>query len=211
LNDNPDGTYNLISAYGNIDKILFFDNQEHLLSDLTFAISVAQAIGLTEPEIIKGVSTITKSDLRQRFIVLKDFTIFDDSYNASLESILADLKYISSLAKPFSAFFGDVLELGESTENIHEKIGRAVADFNINNLYLYGSYSEYTAYGAIKAGMDPSHIFINNDISSPDVSIKHIADNHVNDEIILFKASHRLRLDKIADQLVEEERMTNER
>ena len=211
LNDNSDGTYSLISPYGNIEKISFFDTREHLLSDLSFAISAAQAIGLTNAEIIKGVKAITESDLRQRFILLKNFTIFDDSYNASFESILADLRYISSLGKPFSAFLGDVLELGESSEYIHEEIGRSLTELNINNLYFYGKYAECTARGAIKSGMDPSRIFINSDISSPRISIKQIMDNHVEGEIILFKASHKLRLDKIADQLVKEERMTNER
>ena len=211
LNNSSDGSYNLISPYGNIEKISFFDTREHLLSDLAFAISTALAVGLTESEIIKGVNAITELDLRQRFILLKNFTVFDDSYNASLESILADLRYISSLGKPFSAFLGDVLELGESSEYIHERIGHAVAEFNINNLFLYGSYAECTACGATKAGIDPSRIFVNTDISSPNISIKHIVDNHVDGEIILFKASHRLRLDKIADQLAEEERMTNER
>ncbi len=211
LSNSRNGLYDLVSPYGNVNGISFFGGQEHLLSDLAFAISAAQVIGLTESEIIKGVKTITESDLRQRFILLKDFTVFDDSYNASPESILADLRYIASLGKPFSVFLGDVLELGDSSKIIHEKIGRTAAEFNINNLYLYGKYSEDTAQGAIDAGIDPSRIFINTDISSTDISKKHIKDNHVEGEIILFKASHKLRLDKIADRLAEEERMSNER
>lgn len=211
LSNGRNGLYNLISPYGNVNGISFFGDHEHLLSNLAFAISAAQVIGLTELEIIKGVKTITESDLRQRFILLKDFTVFDDSYNASPESILADLRYIASFGKPFSAFLGDVLELGDSSKSIHEGIGRAAAEFNINNLYLYGKYSEDTAQGAIDAGIEPSRVFINTDISSPDISIKQIKDNHAGGEIILFKASHKLRLDKIADRLAEEERMNNER
>ena len=211
LNDNPGETYDLISPYGNINGISFFSPQEHLLSNLSFALSASQVLGLKEHEIIKGVKTITESDLRQRFIQLKDFTVFDDSYNASIESIMADLRYVASLHNPFSAFLGDILELGSSAEYIHEEIGRVAAGFDLNNLYLYGKYSEYIARGAINAGMSPSQVFINTDISSREVSIKQIQSNHVSGEIILFKASHMLRLDQIADQLAEEERMNNER
>jgi len=211
LNDNPGETYDLISPYGNINVISFFSPQEHLLSNLSFALSASQVLGLKEHEIIKGVKTIMESDLRQRFIQLKDFTVFDDSYNASIESIMADLRYVASLHNPFSAFLGDILELGSSAEYIHEEIGRVAAGFDLNNLYLYGKYSEYIARGAINAGMSPSQVFINTDISSREVSIKQIQSNHVSGEIILFKASHMLRLDQIADQLAEEERMNNER
>ena len=211
LNNGPGGTYDLISPYGCVKGISFFALQEHLLSNLAFALSASQLLGLSEHEIIEGAKAIMESDLRQRFIMLRYFTIFDDSYNASLESITADLGYLASLKKPFSAFLGDVLELGESTELIHEEIGRVAAGYDMNNLYLYGKYSEYTARGAINAGMNPSRIFINTDILSKEISVKQIRDNHVSGEIILFKASHLLRMDQIADQLAEEERINNER
>jgi UDP-N-acetylmuramoyl-tripeptide--D-alanyl-D-alanine ligase len=211
LNNGLDGTYDLISPYRCIKGISFFAPQEHLLSDLSFALSASQVLGLKENEIIKGVKTITESDLRQRFIQLKDYTIFDDSYNASLESILADLRYVASFKMPFSAFLGDVLELGESAERLHEEIGRVAAGYDMNNLYLYGKYSQYTARGAKNAGMNPSRIFINTDIPSRQISVKQIMDNHVSGEVILFKASHLLRMDQIADQLAEEERINNER
>ena len=44
-------------------------------------------------------------------------------------------------------------------------------------------------------------IFVNTDLDSPDVSVEQIYEHHATGEIILFKASHRLRLDKIADKI----------
>ena len=206
LNNGKDGLLYLRSHNGDILGISFFDSREHLLSDLAFAISSAQLLGLTDIEIIQGVKSITEADLRQRFIVLDDYTIFDDSYNASLESITADLEYLDSLKKPYSAFLGDVFELGEKAKAIHTKIGYTAAKYSLCNLYLLGNYAHHVARGAVEAGMDPSHIFINDDVSSSDISIEHIKRNHISGEVILFKASHKLRFDKIADKIVENER-----
>ncbi len=187
------------SPHSVIGELVFFDRREHLLSDLAFALSVATILGLSESEIIKGVSTINESDLRQRFIPMNGYTIFDDSYNASLESITADLKFMRTMKRPIGAFFADVLELGDASVEIHERIGRTAAEHGLDSLYLLGEHAEDVRRGAVLAGMDPERIFINADPDSPLTSVKHITENHVPGELILFKASHRLRLDKIAD------------
>ena len=204
-------TYSFKSDLGIIECFTFFDSREHLLYDLALAISVAQRLGLSEEEIIKGIGAITAANLRQRLIVLNSFTIFDDSYNASLESISADLDFLRSLNTPTSAFLGDVLELGKNTIDIHIQIGRSAARSGISRLYLYGEYAEYTAKGAMLEGMDKERIFINTDLSAPEISVEQIKRNHIPGETILFKASHRLRLDKIADLFEKGERMHNDK
>ena len=205
LNDIDSGEYSYFSPSKSIYGISFFDNREHLLIDLSFALAIADLLNLTQKEMLDGVNTIKESCLRQRFIDVDDFTIFDDSYNASLESISADLKFISSLNRPCGAFLGDVLELGSNSGEIHEMIGTITARLHIGRLYLYGKYAEHIAYGALKEGMNKESIFINSDISSPELSVEQIYRHHTPGEIILFKASHKLRLDKIAD-LIKSER-----
>ena len=205
LQKGHENAYKLRSPLGDIDGIRFFDNREHLIHNLAFAISASQLIGLTGDEIIHGVETINDRDLRQRFITLGDFTIFDDSYNASLESVTADLRFISMLNRPTGAFLGDILELGELASDIHERIGNEAGSLGIGRLYLYGKYAEATAKGAIDRGMRPDDIFINPDLSSPEISVNQIKQHHKHGEIILFKASHKLRLDKIADLIKKEE------
>lgn len=211
LNNAFDSSYTLKSPLGQTAGISFFNTREHLLYDLAFAVSVSKLIGMTDEEIINGVQMITESDLRQRFITLDGYTVFDDSYNASPESIEADIKYLFGAFDTYSAFLGDVLELGNLSESIHEGIGRMVARYRPNNLYLIGKFATSTAKGAIDGGMPESRIFINTNASDPQYSIRQINDNHAPGECILFKASRRLRLDKIADMIIEEEREKNER
>ena len=211
LNKLNDHHYEFTSIYGNLSYNSLIDLPKHLLIDLSFAISVAKILNMTDTEIINGIKMISDSDLRQRFIELNDFTIFDDSYNASLESIKADLVHISKFSRPLGAFLGDVLELGNNAVSIHEKIGREAAQYKLDHLYLYGEYANVIAKGAIGEGMDPDSIFINTNLSEPNTSIGHIRKYHFKNELILFKASHKLRLDIIADMIAKEERTNNDR
>ena len=211
LNKSENGKFDFFSICGNIKHIDAIDLPKHLTLNLSFAISIAKLLNLSDSEIINGIKAITKSDLGQRFIELDDFTIFDDSYNASLESIKADLEYISTFDRPVGAFLGDVLELGNNSTSIHENIGRIAACLNIDHLYLYGKNAVATAHGAIEAGMKPENIFLNTNLSTPETSIDHIKQNHASGEIILFKASHKLRLDKIADMIIKGERTNNDK
>lgn len=205
LNDTDSDAYSFVSRTKAIEGIRFFDKRDHLLNDLAFAIAVSDVLGLSEKELLRGIGAINDSHLRQRFIELDGFTVFDDSYNASLESITADLIYISSLGMPTGAFIGDVLELGDRAHKIHEQIGLRCAELKIGTLYLFGIYAEDIARGALMGGMDSTRIFINTDTSSARTSVEQIYRHHMPGEIILFKASHRLRLDKIADSMKNEE------
>jgi UDP-N-acetylmuramoyl-tripeptide--D-alanyl-D-alanine ligase len=134
------------------------------------------------------------------------FTVFDDSYNASYESVYADLEYMSTFSEfPRSALLGDILELGDKCEQIHRKIGEEAVKHGIERLYLFGNYSEYTRLGALYAGMKDEYIFINSDISRPDLTAEQILNTHRKKEIILFKASHKINLRRIIDLLTEAE------
>ena len=197
--------------YSFIKELNFFNDRESLCDDLSLALSVAWLMHFRKDEMINGARAINEGDLRQRFIHLKDYVIFDDSYNASLESIVADLKYIRAMEKPTGAFLGDILELGDAARDVHEEIGRRAAELGIGNLYLYGSYAQDVRNGAIKSGMNPDNVFINTDIASPRKSIEQIESAHKSGEVILFKASHKLRLDKIANLIKESEGAENER
>ncbi len=210
INKLSDSKYSFSSIFGNISYIAPFDIPKHLHINLAFAISVAKILGLSTNEINNGIKSITSADLSQRFIELNDYTILDDSYNASLESVKADIEYIASLGRPCGALLGDILELGNNATIIHENIGRIAAQLGIDHLYLYGSYAETIARGAIDIGMNPENIFLNTDTSSPEISISHIKKHHNPGEIILFKASHKLRLDAIADMIKKQERTDND-
>lgn len=172
----------------------------HFLEPLSFALSVADILHLEKEEILRGVALVSQNCLRAKHTDFGSFKILDDSYNSSPESVIAALKQLALISSSKkSALLGDMLELGEHTESEHERIGTEAAMANLNALYLYGEYSEYVMYGALRGGMDARRIFINKDILRPDLTAEQIISNHTEGETILFKASHALNLSRISD------------
>ncbi len=214
INDS-NADYSLIKKGGSLIFSTPIDTQyfdflipaEHLQTDLCIALSIASLIGISSDLLKKFVHRINHAKTRQRFIKMGDMTLFDDSYNSSYESILADLQYLSSSFKfPIGAFLGDILELGSETERIYKMIGEAVCRYKISNLYLCGKKTHLIAQSAIDAGFEKRNIHVNTDTEDIKKSIHQIEANHLKDEIILFKASHKFRFDKIADAMEKKEK-----
>ncbi len=179
--------------------------EEHHLKCLLFASAIAIDTGLQIDLISKGISSISNDSIRQKDIFVKNYHIIDDSYNASLESVIAS---INSLKKRFpnkrkSLLLGDVLELGKFSQEYHRKIGEAISPDSIYNLFLLGRYANEIACGAIEKGFSADRIHINHHIDRPDITARQIEEYCQRDEVILFKASRAIRLERVIEILKE--------
>ncbi len=182
----------------------------HILENIALALSLSAEIGVKTETIKKGIREINSLNCRQRLIKLNGLTIFDDSYNSSIESIIADLEFMNlNFRGDCSALLGDILELGRESEKIHTEIGRQAFLHGLTKLYLYGDFAGCIANGAVNAGFDESHIYIivgNDYVMQAAEAIKKY---HSEGETVLIKASHRLRFDRIAD-IFEKEGIKND-
>ena len=178
-------------------------NAKHLLEALIYSVAFCSLIGFSDEEIVNAISDIKPEDMRHKLIKVSNFYILDDSYNASYESILAAFEQLKLYNNAKSALIGDVLELGDKSETIHENIGKAAARTGLKNLYLYGENALTVKRGATKAGMPENKIFVNSGVGNTALTTAQILENKEDDEIILFKASHRLNLKKIINELKE--------
>ena len=203
IKEDIDGTtFDLFSGKEIISNLRFSIPGRHMLASLAMAIAASVDVGISQEKIRAGVGMLGNEHIRHRLLKMEDYIIFDDSYNASRESILADFKLLELYrGRPRSALIGDVLELGGKTEDIHREIGACARRYGFERLYLFGAYSMFTALGAIESGMPEDRIFINSDLNDPALTAKQICMNHEPGEIILFKASHRVNLKRVIDIL----------
>ena len=104
---------------------------------------------------------------------------------------------------------GDVLELGNETENIHFKIGSEAVNNGIELLFLFGVYAPFIERGAISAGLKKEQIFTNTDVTSPSVTLDKIQEATKPGDVILFKASHRCNFSKLCESLRQREEQNN--
>ena len=145
---------------------------------------------------------------RQSVIKLGNFTLIDDSYNASLESIEAGIKYSKGLKDyPIhSVLIGDILELGEYSSGIHYKVGELCAKYGIDKIYAYGKYCTAIRAGALDNGFNEDNIYINENTELPDISAQQIICNVNSGELIYAKASHATMLSRVIEALKERDK-----
>ena len=117
---------------------------EHFVYNALCGFMVGKVLGLTAKEIQNGISKFELTKKRMDIRVLKNgATLINDSYNASYESMKASLKYLSSRTDFRKiAVLGDMLELGDFSKELHEKVGEEVANDNIDVLICRGEFAK---------------------------------------------------------------------
>lgn len=164
------------------------------------AILVGKNLGLSDKQIQDGIENFELTKKRMEIIRLKNnITLINDSYNASLDSMKASIKYLSELnGKRKIAVLGDLFELGDYSEKIHRKIGEEIVKNKIDLLYLIGENSKYIKDEAFKNGMNKNNIFYFN---SKNEIINNLKNIMTENDIVLFKASNGMRLFEIVEEL----------
>ena len=172
----------------------------HLLTSLAFALSVADVLGVAGSDIQESLKSIDQSLLRQRRLNIGRYKIYDDTYSSSPEAAAATIKALTQqFPGSVSAVLGDMLELGEHSAPLHNKLGKIAAECGIRRLYLFGSFSEHVKTGALSAGMDEDCIFTNTG-GDIELTANNIRESY-NGELLIVKASHNVHAERLFDFL----------
>lgn len=205
---------NDLYAYGiklNIDKSSFktiINNNEeeftinvpaeHNVLNALSAILVGLNSNMTVEEIRKGLESLKLTSGRLTVIKKKDFTIIDDSYNASCDSMISALNVIKKYTNKKICVLGDILETGKYDEVLHRKVGKNITN-DIDLLVTVGKSSLYIEDEAIKNGYINKKLHFEN----YEELIKNIDKILIKDSVILFKSSHGIHLDLVVKHVLE--------
>ena len=79
-----------------------------------------------------------------------DLTLIDDSYNANLDSMRAGIAALASIGRDSQriAVLGEMLELGEDSQSLHQQVGALIADAGVETLIGLGTDAHYYLEGA---------------------------------------------------------------
>ena len=160
-----------------------------------FAYAVGKKLGISDDEIIKALETFKLTEHRLELIKHNDYTIIDDTYNASLDSVNNALEMLGKVKDRKVFVFGDILELDNYAKEIHEKIGKSIIDNKIDVLISVGENAYYTYSLVYDAGIESYHYKNNQDMLKEIDKIIDIGDT------ILVKGSHGMNLIEIVDHL----------
>ena len=132
---------------------------------------------------------------RLELINHNNYTIIDDTYNASLDSVNNALSLLSNVSGRRVFIFADILELDEFGEDIHKQVGNSFVNNKIDLLITVGNLSKYTHDIVSSLGINAYHFSNNNDLIS---NINSIINNG---DTILVKGSNSMNLIEVVDYL----------
>lgn len=177
---------------------------KHFVYNALCAIAVGLNLNIDMEKIMNGIKKFRPSKLRMDIQEIKEnIKIINDTYNASYDSVKSVLEVLNNMkANRKIAVLGDILELGEHAQNIHELIGLQVVKNKIDILITFGKNSKYIASKAMECGMKKQNIFSFYNIEELIAKIKQIANSG---DIILLKASRGMGLDKVVENIIKGE------
>lgn len=178
---------------------------KHNVINATVAFAAGVLNEIEPAKVCKALGEYVPSGMRQKIVKLADFTVIEDCYNASPDSMKASISTLASVkAKKRIAVLGDMLELGDYSEKLHREIGQFCADKKIDVLFGFGQvshfYSEVAEKGGVKAKCFTDREELLNEL------LEEIDDGTA----ILFKGSHAMCLDKTIQSLYERKGIKNE-
>jgi len=138
-------------------NVLGKQNVQNLLG----AILIARELGMNFGEISEACKNIKQE---QAGMVLKQgkhgIDIIDSSYSANPDGVFADLDYFSVFQGKRAIVMPCLIELGNKSSEIHEKIGRKIAE--VCDLAIITSKDKFKEIkkGAIESGMSEKNILL---------------------------------------------------
>lgn len=128
----------------------------HHLTSALIAIAIGQEIGMHSRQIAEGLKTFEAVSGRCRLEQIGSWTVIDDSYNASPTSMQAACDIFKEWQDVSGKILvtGDMLELGNRSEDFHRELGQMAAEAGIDMLAAHGGHAADVVRGASDAGMD---------------------------------------------------------
>lgn len=171
------------------------------------AIAVGKSLGTSLQKSVSGLLQYTPVPGRLRLLRgIKNSLILDDSYNSSPQALHAALDTLRDLpAKRKIAVIGDMLELGNYSEEAHRAMGDKIASF-ADFLITVGPRAKFIAEDAI-AGIENKRTLLKNQVLSFDRSedAGKALDPLVREgDLILVKGSQGMRMERVVEEIMAE-------
>ena len=172
---------------------------KHFIYNSLAAIAVGLENNIEMEKIIEGISNFSLTKSRMEIIKnSNDIIIINDCYNASYESVKAALEYVSSLESNRKiAVLGDVLELGEFSKQMHQKMGEEVVNNNIDILITVGAEAK-TIADTVKNKSKSIEVYSFNNNQDASNLLKQIMREN---DAVLVKASNGMHFDEIVEYI----------
>ena len=164
------------------------------------AFAAGLAAKIPEAKIALKLSKVEPEKMRMAPVKLSNGAlIINDAYNANPQSAEAALRTVAEMKKHgrFYFVFGDMLELGEKSEEAHMEIGRLAVKLGVDGIFTIGALAEHAAREAKSHGVKTVTGKTHWEIAGKLSGLLRSGD------VILIKGSRGAAMEKAAERLQE--------
>lgn len=188
-------------SHKNFGKVTIPAMGIHMFYPTLFAIAVGEVYGMTETEIKEGISNFIPTKMRMNQVNCRNnITILDDCYNANPQSMKASINVLADYkAQNKVAILGDMLELGQFSDELHGEIGSFLAQKKIDICITVGEQGKIIGVKAKEQGV--KQVFI---CEKKEDALPILNKIVTSDMALLVKASRGMALETIVESLKEQ-------
>ena len=183
---------------------------EHQAGNAAAAAAVATAVGIPLDRVARSLGEVSSTSRwrMEPHQLAGGITVINDAYNANPDSMRAALKTLAAIGRGRSgptrtiAVLGEMRELGESSPEEHDAIGRLVVRLDINQLVVVGEPARAMHLGACDEGSRAEEsVFVRDNGEA----VAWLQGNLTAGDVVLFKASRAAELERVVDAIISEE------
>jgi UDP-N-acetylmuramoyl-tripeptide--D-alanyl-D-alanine ligase len=176
---------------------------EHHVMNALAALSVAHELGIDLRAAISALEAVSRAERWRMELLLPESgaIVINDAYNASPDSMAAALKTLAQVRGENDrtiAVLGEMAELGEYSDEEHDRIGRLVVRLNIRKLIVVGAGARHIHNAAgLEGSWDGESVLV----STADEAYDLLRDDVGAGDIVLVKSSKSAGLRFLGDRL----------
>ncbi len=160
---------------------------------------MAKELGIDDNDILENIEKFKPVEMRGDIIkTSRSFTVINDCYNANYESFKEAVKLFNDLNNSGEKYLviGDMFELGNMSDILHEKLGKVISDSGIKYVLCFGDKIKNT----IEKIDNKKHYvrFFNNKKKV----VNFLRNNLKTNDTVLIKASRGMKFEDIVNELV---------
>lgn len=177
-----------------IDQTIFVPvpGKHNVLNSL-LAVAVARHLGVSYEEIAEGIKNLEATSMRLDVIKHEGYTIINDAYNASTDSMIAALEVLKTYEGRKIAVLGTMKELGEESPKAHEEVAKYAKDSKVDMLITLGEFNS-----DFEAGFGSENFKAFDSIED---IVHYLKQNLKDGDVLLVKASRSMKFENIINEL----------
>lgn len=167
---------------------------DHMVYAALEGAAVGIVLGLTDAEIARGIGGYMSVGHRGRIVEAGGITVIDDCYNANPTSVASAIRSMTKLGGRKVCILGDMLELGDVSEQLHREIGGLAVQCGAELLLTCGDMARFISEGAGEISVH---------FDNREQLISHLPEYVHAGDTVLVKASHSMRFEEICKAIEE--------